>query len=137
MRKLLAIGASILIMFVACRSNQHHNDSTDPYEKGKASVEEIEKKNPARFLSVSGKNKKNLVGQTVIRGNIHSNAKMVAFKDIDLKLSFYSKTGALLEEDREVIYETVNPGDDVQFKSKYFAPKGTDSVALKVIGAKY
>ena len=62
---------------------------------------------------------------------------MVTFKDIDVKLSFYSKTGALLEEDHEVVYESVNPGGSAGFKTKYFAPKGTDSVAMKVISAKY
>ena len=61
---------------------------------------------------------------------------MVSFKDINIKVSFFSKTGTLLEEDQEVVYETLNPGAGKSFKTKYFAPKGTDSVALKVISAK-
>ncbi len=44
--------------------------------------------------------------------------------------------GALLETDKETFYEIIHPGETKDFKTKYFAPKGTDSVALKVIGAK-
>ena len=77
------------------------------------------------------------MGQTVVKGKLISSAKMVTYKDVDIKLSFYSKTGALLEVDQEVIYETIAPGSTVSFKTKYFTPKGTDSVAMKIVSAKY
>jgi hypothetical protein len=109
----------------------------DKYEKSKTSVGDIEKKNPEQFLKVSGNSKKNLLRQTVIKGNIFNNAKIISFKDVQIRLKFYSKTGALLEEDTDVIYETINPGGSTSFKSKYFAPKGSDSVAMSVTGAKY
>jgi len=35
-----------------------------------------------------------------------------------------------------VIYETIAPGGISNFKTKYFAPKGTDSVAMKIVAAK-
>ena len=131
-----------LILIVSCLfltfCNRKHDEKKlmDNYEKGKLSVAEVEKKTPERFLVVGGSNRKNLFGQTVIKGNIINNAKMVSYKDVDIKLFFYSKTGTLLEEDHEVIYETLNPGAGKSFKTKYFAPKGTDSVAMKVISAK-
>ena len=137
MKKTTAILIVSLLFFTACKTKVDEKKVADNYEKGKLTVAEIEQKNPERFLTVSGSNKRNLLGQTVIRGNILNNAKMVSFKDIDIKLSFYSKTGALLEEDHEVVYETLNPGAGTSFKSKYFAAKGTDSVAMKVITAKY
>ena len=125
------------LFFTACNGKTDDKKTTDTYEKGKLTVEEIEKKNPERFLSVSGNDKKNLLGQTVIKGTLINHGKMVSFKDVDIKLSFYSKTGALLEEDHEVVYETIAPGDSKNFKTKYFAAKGTDSVGMKVISAKY
>lgn len=111
--------------------------ATDKYEKTKLSLEEIEKQTPEKFISVKGTDKKNLIGQTVVKGKIQNNAKMATFKDIDVKLFFYSKTGVLLQEDQEMIYETVAPGETRSFKSKYFAPKGTDSIGMKVVSAKY
>jgi len=125
-----------ILFFTSCSNKADEKKAADNYEKGKLTVAEIEQKNPERFLTVSGRDKKNILGQTVIKGSILNNAKMVSFKDIDVKLSFYSKTGALLEEDHEVIYETVEPGKSKSFKTKYFAAKGTDSVAMKVISAK-
>ena len=127
-----------LLLLGSCGSkNKYDIKADDKYEKGKLSIEEIEKKNPERFLSVSGNDKKNLLGQTVIKGNIFNHAKMVPFKDVEIKLFFYSKTKTLLEEDTQTIYETINPGGTTNFKSKYFAPKGTDSVGMRVVTAKF
>lgn len=137
MKKIAVTFIITALFFTACNSKADDKKTTDTYEKGKMAVEQIEKKNPERFLSVSGYDKRNILGQTVIKGSIVNKAKMVSFKDVDIKLSFYSKTGALLEEDHEVIYETVEPGASKSFKTKYFAAKGTDSVAMKVITAKY
>ena len=99
-------------------------------------MEMVEQKNPARFLSAEIDTKKNLLGQTVVRGTLTSSAKIVSYKDVDITLRFYSRTGALLEEDKDTVYETVSPGNKVKFKTKYFAPKDTDSVSVTVTGAK-
>lgn len=127
-----------LFHLLACNNAQKYDiKPEDKYEKGKVSLEEIEQKNPSRFLSVSGNSHKNIINQTVIKGKITNKAKIVTFKDINIKLSFYSKTGALLEQDDETVYETIHPGGTASFKSKFFAPKGTDSVAMKVTDAKF
>lgn len=127
----------LLITLVSCNNAENEQKTAATYEKVKLTAEEIEKKNPERFLSVSGHERKNLINQTVVKGTIVNNAKMVSFKDVDIKISFYSKTGALLEEDHEMIYETIAPGDSKSFKTKFFAAKGTDSVSMKVISAKF
>ena len=132
--KNIAAGICILALF-SC-SGKSDKAAADDYEKGKISMEEVEQKNPKRFLTVTGKSKKNVLGQTVIKGSVKSSAKIVSYKDVEIKLSFFSKTGALLEEDRETVYETIAPGAEADFKSKYFAPKGTDSVGFQVISAK-
>ena len=88
-------------------------------------------------MKATASSKKNLLQQTVIRGKIQNSAKIVSFKDISIRLSFYSKTGALLEQDEEQVFENINPGGTASFKSKYFAPKGTDSIAVTVLGAKF
>ena len=137
--KKIPVALAILTLFVtACNSHDKKSaDKTkDQYEQTKEDLAETEKKNPALFITVSGHDKRNLIGQTVVKGTLTNNAKVSSFKDVELELSFYSKTGALLEKDKETIYETLAPGDNKSFKTKYFAPKGTDSVVLKVTGAK-
>jgi hypothetical protein len=42
----------------------------------------------------------------------------------------------LLLKEHEVVYEVVGPGSSVNFKTKTYAPKGTDSIAMKVYAAK-
>jgi hypothetical protein len=128
----------VINIFSACNlvSNNEAKEEKN-YEKTKETLEETEKKNPTKFIAVEGEKKKNLIGQTVVRGEVKNNAKIVTYKDVDIKLSFYSKTGAILEEDHETIYETIAPGATVKFKSKYFTPKGSDSVGFRVVEAKF
>ncbi len=136
MKKTVLIVMIGSLFFAACNNGDNQAEQKDKYEQTKETLEQTEAKNPVRFLSVEGKSKKNLLGQTVIKGTISNNATVAIYKDVDVELSFYSKTGALLEKDHEVIYETINPGDSKNFKTKYFAPKGTDSVAMKIYKAK-
>ena len=121
----------------ACNSSDKKTEAVkDKYEATKETLADTEKKNPKLFLTVSGHDKRNLIGQTVVKGTLSNIAKVATYKDVELRLSFYSKTGTLLEEDPETVFETIAPGKTAEFKSKYFAPKGTDSVAIKVMGAK-
>ena len=137
MKRIAALVFVTAIVISACNSSDKKTDAAkDKYEQTKETLEETEKKNPARFLSVTGKDKRNLFGQTVVKGTLNNTAKVASYKDVQIKLSFYSKTKALLEEDVETIFETLAPGKSAEFKTKYFAPKGTDSVALKIVGAK-
>ena len=135
MKKLIHLILLAVLLVSSCRVKKNTDAQHDTYETSKMTIEEIEQKKPTRFLSAEGENKKNLIGQTVVKGVIQSTATVVAYKDIDVKLSFFSKTDALLEEDHEIIYETIAPGTDFAFKSKYFAPKGTSRVGLKIVGA--
>lgn len=125
------------IAFAGCGGGHDYDVKSDKsYEKSKLSIEQTEKASPASFLKVTASDKRNLLGQTVVNGRIINNAKIAAFKDVEVKLQFFSKTGTLLEEDHETVYETITPGSTKSFKSKYFTPKGTDSVAIVVVGAK-
>jgi len=127
---------SSLIIASCSSSDKKEDPKKDAYEKTRDDLGETEKKSPVRFLTVTGHDKRNLLGQTVVKGTLNNIATVVSYKDVQLKLYFYSKTGALLEEDVETIFESIAPGKSADFKTKYFAPKGTDSVALKVMGAK-
>ena len=134
--------ASLLLIVSAllfsCKTNNSKKAETEKqsYELTKESLHRKEKKNPQNFLSVDGHNRHNIIGQMVIRGSISNKASVASYKDIDIKLSFYSKTGTLLETDKETVYEVIKPGESKDFKTKYFAPKGSDSVSFEVLAAK-
>lgn len=127
----------ISLFMWACSTNPNAQSKSDKesYNITKEELLKKEQRSPQSFLDAKGNNKKNLIGQTVVKGTIRNKAAIAVYKDVNLKLSFYSKTGVLLETDEETVYETVEPGEFKDFKTKYFAPKGTDSVALKILGA--
>jgi hypothetical protein len=138
MKKIIPAFIMLSVVFAGCKGNEKTADTKtkDKYEQTRETLEQTEKKDPKRFLTVTGSDRKNLIGQRVIKGTISNKATVASYKDIDIELSFFSKTGALLEKDHEVIYETVAAGGSTSFKTKYFAPKGTDSVVMKIAGAK-
>lgn len=125
-----------LIFLLACQPEKKEKKfDTQSYEKTKETLADKEKNNAAKFLKVDNKDRKNLIGQIVVMGHITNKATICTFKDIELKMSFYSKTATKLDEGIETIYETIPPGETVKFKTKYFAPKGADSVAIQVLKA--
>ena len=136
MKKLIP---ALLVLFTlfACKNEKKDNKfDTKTYEQVKETLADKEKNNPARFLIVNGRHRKNMIGQTVVIGTISNNATVSWYKDVELHLSFYSKTAVKLDEGLETVYENIAPGKTVKFKTKYFAPKGTDSVAISVNKAK-
>ncbi|MEQ1552718.1 MAG: hypothetical protein ABL929_01000 [Ferruginibacter sp.] len=128
-----------IVLLSACGLGQADSTITEEkkYEKIKETLEQTEQKNASKFITVQGDKKKNLLGQTVVKANVTNNAKIVTYKDVTIKISFYSKTKALLEEDIETVYEAIAPGASTHFKSKFFTPKGTDSVGFIVESAKF
>lgn len=137
MKKIAGIALVPLLLLLACNNNGTESVSDKAnYKKATETLLEKEKKNPIAFLKVNSHDKHNLLGQTVIKGSIDNNAKVCSYKDVQLQLSFFSKTGTLLEKSNETIYDVIAPGKSVDFKTKYFAPKGTDSVGIKVLAAK-
>jgi hypothetical protein len=137
MKKFIALSIVCIAFITACNnSDKTIEPKKDKYELTKETLKETEQKNATRFLAITGHDKKNLIGQTVVKGTLVNNAKVVTYKDVEVELAFYSKTGTLLEKDIETIYDALAAGKSNNFKTKYFAPKGTDSVALKVLSAK-
>ena len=138
MKKSFFLFPIFLSVLFSCNSDgaKKTDAEKESYQETKKSLLIKEQKNPVSFLTVHGNDKRNLLGQTVVKGVIKNNATVATYKDVDLKLSFYSKTKALLETDKETVFEVLVPGQSKNFKTKYFAPKGTDSVALEVLAAK-
>jgi major membrane immunogen (membrane-anchored lipoprotein) len=138
MKNLFPIIISASIILLSCNNSDTKKAAKekDSYEATRESLQNKETKNPQNFLTVSGHDRHNILGQTVVKGTVTNKATVASYKDVDVKLDFYSKTGTLLETDKETVFEIIGPGQSKNFKTKYFAPKGTDSVALAVTGAK-
>ena len=96
MNKIPTLILLLSALLISCQSKvKTEATEKDNYEKAKESLKEKEKKNPTAFLKVTGKDKHNLIGQTVIKGSVANAAKVCVYKDVELELSFFSKTGVL------------------------------------------
>ena len=115
------------IIFLGCAGK-----GTPGYESLKLSIEEQEKLAPLTFLNVDGKLWENLIGQTVIEGDITSSATVAKFKDVVLKVNFYTKTGTFLGSEDFVVYDFVNPSQSVHFKIKSFGPESAEKIEIEI-----
>ena len=119
------------LFFSSC-SAESKEDTEKTYTEQKESLGTKEKKHPVKFIEVIGDNKKNLIGQTVIRGKIKNKASIATYKDVRIKMLCY-KDGVMVEEHEDIINEVIKPNSTIDFKTKYRLPKGTDSIALSVM----
>lgn len=122
----------LIALLVACGNEKQTGEQE--YATHKESLEDTEKKYPSRFLTVKGDDKKNLIGQTVIRGTITNTATVVPYRDVRVKMLCF-KEGRQVEEHEDVISEMIAPGTSQDFKTRYRLPKGTDSIALSIMSA--
>ena len=130
------IQSIIILFFTALASCNGADTKLDKgnYERTKESLEEKEKNNPLSFLVVSGSEKRNMLGKTVINGMIENKASVCSYKDVRVKMLYY-KEGTLVANHEQVLDEVVKANSSSTFKTRYFTPKGTDSVALSIMSA--
>lgn len=126
--------ALFLLGFAACKSDERKvNDIA--YAQQKESLASSEKEKPLAFLKIKGDDRKNLIGQTVVRGVITNAATVCSYKDIRVKMLCYNKAGNMVEEHEDIINDVIKPNSDKDFKTRYRLPKGTDSIALSIMSA--
>jgi hypothetical protein len=100
------------------------------YEEKILSIEEEEKANPKRFLDASGSYRENVLGTKMrIFGNVTSSATKANFKDIVIKVTYYSATDTDLGSDNFVLYKFVNAGTTVSFEWKIDKPSGCSKLS--------
>lgn len=134
--KYVVIPTFAAIVFASCGSNtastQHPSAK---YEEKKASMEEMERDSPLKFLKVSGSSHGNLVNQTVVEGEIRNKATLITYKNIQLQITFLDKEGSVIEKQKESLDVEVKPGESEDFKIKTGHVKGTNSVTFDIVSA--
>lgn len=143
---IILIGSSIFLFTQSDSSNSHNNDYLDNQSKGNDSSEnnyqeqnikevytppkakteaelrdELYQKeiaNPLKYLTDESTYRVNLAANTIIEGSIYNNATMATFKNIKLKVVFYSDTDYKLGDDILVVLKNVEPNSSIIFKEK-------------------
>ena len=132
---------TVVLMFLffglmGCNSDYSGSyNSSSSYQKTKMTLEEKEKQNPTSFLATKGTYWKNLIGEWVIKGTISNSATIATYKDVVLRIYFYSKTGTLLGTEKKIIYEYFPARQTKKFKIKTYGYQGTKKIDWEIIRA--
>lgn len=126
-----------LILFIAsCQSNSF---SRPDYAKSagdlKQELRQREIEQIPSYLMVNATARSNFLGEKVIEGTIASSSSVTVFKDVVLEITFISKTVTPISVTRQIVYDIISPNTKIPFKIKTFAPQGTASFSVRVIGA--
>jgi hypothetical protein len=95
---------------------------------------EPEKVNPARYISVSGTFRKNLVFEAILEGTIR-NGYSSQVRDVTIEVTFLDGSGQSLGNKRFTQNGTVPAGASISFKFKAKPPKGAKSARYEVASA--
>lgn len=116
----------------------------------KQTTKEFEEENPTSFLGVETTMFENKIltrrpslfnhseyktDGYIISGHLTSRTTIVAYKNIELEISFYTEAGTTIREQKEVLYETIGPNSSREFKIHVYPPITTPYANVSVISA--
>lgn len=84
----------------------------------RAELNNKEKSTPKDYLSAKYSYWSNLAANTIVEGNIFNSATLAGFKNVKIKVNFYSKTDVLLGSEIFTVMEFVPPGGSASFRHK-------------------
>ncbi len=151
--KLLLLGGIIALVAIGAALYLKQSQPSSPVVKEDARVKDSilrkeseadlreqlkakESQHPTEFLAGEISFHDNLIGQSVIRGHVTNSATAATFKDIELTITYISKTGAPISNEIFTVFEVLKPGQSASFKFKTRSPKGTKDAEMVVSGAK-
>lgn len=118
-----------------------YGDSTaampvETYEQKILTVEEIEMSDPLKFLSADARYETNFWGNKIkIHGKINNSATVVSYKDVVVRITYYTKTKTELGTHEHTLYEIFTPTSSKNFELKIDNFKDVDSISVEVIKA--
>lgn len=136
MKQIVTISlVACIALTAACNNSASNQHPSTKYEEKKTSLEEMEQESPLKFLKVSGSHRSNLVNQVVIEGEVTNKATLVTYRDIQVQITFLDKEGGVIERQKHMLDDAVDPKSTYEFKIKTGHVKGAHSVSLDITKA--
>lgn len=137
-KSLKIIGFLLLafVLIVVIRSFTKDETTNSSYEESVLTIEEIEAQSPLNYLSASGTYKENFYGDLIrVNGTITNTATITTYKDVTVKVFYYSKTETLLNTEEYMLYEFYPPNSTNEFKLKIKNYNNVASIGWEVVNA--
>lgn len=121
-------------LFLFSSLDKNENQS---YYENKMTVAQIEESEPLRFLRVEGKYNESFWGSEIkIEGAIINKATVSDYKDVTIRVTYYSKTKSNLGHKDHTIYEIFSPTSTTPFKFRVDNYKDVKIIDLDIVDAK-
>jgi allantoicase len=154
--KLIFLSIASVFLITGCNSggSSASQEQTRPRtpEELKAELKQQELNNPLSYLSdseVTMKDNTILVSKEtffksakykddgkIVEGYIVNSATLAKYKDVVVKIAYYSSTKTLIEEKKFVFYEFYEPNSTNYFSLKVYPPSAYDTYGFTVVDAK-
>ncbi|WP_188373893.1 hypothetical protein [Winogradskyella haliclonae] len=140
----------ILVCFfsIGCKENQSRKKTP---EELRHELKQNEQSNPLDYISVAEaimtpqrkkvkkavlfKKAKYVDDGAIINGYIQNKASLAKFKDVKLKVTYYSNTKSIISEKTFILYEYYYPNTSESFTIKVYPPESYSTLNINVINA--
>ena len=105
-------------------------------EQLRAELKQQEQAAPLEYLSADGTYKENFWGDKLkIKCTLHNKATLASYKDVVVRVTFYTKTNTELGSKEYTIYEIVNSNSDKTVDMKIDTYKDVATIGWDVVSA--
>ena len=130
----LSVIGVIIICLLILVLNQ---DTEKTYQDRLLTLKEIENSDPVRFLEADGEYSENFWGDQIkINGRIKNKASVANYKDVIIRVIFYTKTKTVITTEDYVLYEFFLANGTKEFNLRVPNYDHTETIDWKVIDAK-
>ena len=112
-------------------------ETTTPqtYEQKVQTVGEIEQSQPTKFLSSTGTYRVAMFKKIKILGSITNSATVATYKDLVIKVTYYSKSNTVLHEKEFTVYDLFPPNSTKNFEWRVNNYVDVNTIGWNVISA--
>jgi hypothetical protein len=134
--QLALISACVIGVFMIINIVMNSNSNGSNYNEQKMTIEQTEKSVPLRFLSVEGNYNESFWGTKFkLKGKVTNRATVASYKDLIMRITYYSKTNSVIGSKDYTIYQIFQPNIVTSFKLDVENYKDVESIELDIVGA--
>jgi hypothetical protein len=139
-RKILKIIAVVLIVYLGAaliiNAINDNSSNESSYVESVLTIEQIEAQSPLDYLDASGTYNETFFGDVIkINGTVSNSATITTYKDITVRVHYYSKTKTLLTSKDYTLYEFYPPNTTTNFKLKVENYSNVATLGWEVVNA--